>query len=131
MLTELFTSARVTAIGFWAIAALNLPQVALILYFSIADADKFNSCDRPVSLWLIFHGVRLLLSVVVAGLPLYNARRFHPYTMRYRRLTDTMNMLGLFVFVWGNFTGQTEHRQTLGRARAGRQYSLATRQRAD
>lgn len=95
MISNLFTQARVTAISFWAVAAMNLPQVGLITYYSVAEADKFNSCDRPISLWVIFHGLRLFLSVIVAGLPLWDNRRFHPYTIRYRRLTDTMNMMGL------------------------------------
>ena len=95
MISSLFTQARVTAISFWAVAAMNLPQVALIGYYSTVEISKFNSCDRPISLWLMFHGLRLLLSVIVAGLPLWDSRRFHPYTSRYRRLTDTMNMMGL------------------------------------
>jgi hypothetical protein len=85
------------------ICLINLPQVVFILYYSVKNFDRFNSCDRPLNLWLLLFGARLLMSTIVAGLPVCYPREWHPLGERYRRMNDVVNLLGFTIFILGNF----------------------------
>lgn len=64
---------------------------------------------QPLNLWLAMYGVRLILSTVIAALPLVGPRRWHPRSESYQRLTDSFNLVGFVVFILGNFWSKGKH----------------------
>lgn len=100
---ELLTQRRFTQISFWVLLLLNLPQLILIVIFSLRNADRFNSCDRPLNLWLILHAARLVMTTFVAALPLLSPRRWSPNGERFQRMNESANLLAFITFIIGNF----------------------------
>jgi len=100
---ELLAQTRFSYLSFGLVVLLNVPQLFFIIWVSIRNWSRFNSCDRPLNLWLILYGMRLVVSTCVSGLPVCDRRRFNPRGEPYQRLNDTANMLGFVVFILGNF----------------------------
>jgi len=103
MMGELLSQRRFTQLSFGLVFLFNLPQLVLVLLYSVRYWNKWGSCDRPLNLWLLLYGARLLCSTVVASLPLLSRRRWHPRGEAYSRLYDTVNLFGFIVFILGNF----------------------------
>lgn len=87
-------------INFWVICLVNLPQLTLILYFSIKYFDRFNSCDRPLNLWLILYGIRVTASTIIASLPIISPRRWAG-TRRFDRVYHMVHLFGFMLIVMG------------------------------
>lgn len=103
MMGELLTQRRFTQIGFWLALLLSAPQVFMIVWVSIRNVSKFNSCDRPLNLWLIIHGCRLVMTTCVAALPLVSPRRWAAQSDRFQRVNESTNLLAFITFILGNF----------------------------
>ena len=115
MMGELLTQRRFTQISFWLLLILNLPQITMIIWVSLRNLSKFNSCDRPLSLWLVIHGCRLVMTTCVAALPVVSPRRWSAQGERFQRVNESTNLLAFITFILGNFC-QLSHRSTHTRA---------------
>jgi hypothetical protein len=108
MMGELLSQRRFTQLSFGLVFLFNIPQIVLITVYSARYGDKWASCDRPLNLWLLLHGLRLLCSTIVAGLPILARRRWHPRGEAYQRIQDTVNLWGFVVFILGNFWSEAD-----------------------
>ncbi len=100
---ELLSQRRFTQLSFYLQAFFSIPQLAVVIFYSVKYGHKWNSCDRPINLWLVLYGIKLMASTVVSGLPLLSRPRWHPRGEAYGRLHDTVNLFGFVVFIFDNF----------------------------